>query len=461
MNTKQQTIQSSLSLTGIGLHTGVEVTMEICPAGLNHGIVFQRIDLPNKPLVPADVDYVVDTLRGTVLEKDGARVHTPEHVLAALVALQVDNILITLNGPEVPILDGSAAPFVELIEKAGLEEQNALRNYFEVTEAIHFRNEDHSIELAALPLNDYRLTVMVDYQSEHVHPQHAQLHQLDLFKEEIAPNRTFTFLHDIEKLYTQNLIRGGSLSNAVVFAESPLTADQMEVIRPLFGEQSVPLGATGVLNPEGLREQNEPARHKLLDLMGDLALVGRPIKAHILAARPGHAANIQLAKKIKKAIAEAANTAPSFDPNAEPVLNVNDIARLLPHRYPFQLVDKIVSLDGKTVVGVKNITMNEPQFTGHFPENPVMPGVLQLEAIAQTGGVLVLTSTGNPEAYWPYLVGIDNCRFYKNVLPGDTLVIKCTLSASIRMGVAKMHGEAWVGKSMVCSVDMIARLVKK
>lgn len=461
MNTKQLTIQTKKSVQGIGLHTGEVVTLTIVPASINHGLVFQRIDLPGKPCIPANVDYVVDTSRGTVLEKDGARVHTTEHVLAACVALQIDNIILELDGPEVPILDGSALPFVELIESAGLEEQNALRNYFEVSEAIHFRNEDHSIELAALPLSDYRLTVMVDYQSEIMPPQHAQLHQLDLFKAEIADSRTFVFVHELEKLAQAGLIKGGDLSNAVVFAEKPTTEEQVDALANLLNKEKVPVGKVGTLNPEGLRHLNEPARHKLLDVMGDLALIGQPIKAHILAARPGHTSNVALAKKIKKAIQEAANTAPSFDPNAEPVFNVHEIAKLLPHRYPFQLVDKIVSLDGQTVVGVKNVTMNEPQFTGHFPENPVMPGVLQLEAIAQTGGVLVLVSTGNPEAYWPYLVGIDNCRFYKNVLPGDTLVIKCSLSAAVRMGVAKMHGEAWVGKNLVCSVDMIARLVKK
>lgn len=461
MNIKQHTLQKAVSVSGVGLHTGKEVTLTLQPAAINHGYKFQRIDLPNKPIIEADVDYVVDTSRGTVLEKDDARVHTTEHVLSALVGMQVDNVLIQLDGPEVPILDGSAYKFIELIEEAGVEEQNAIRNYYEVTEAVHFRNEDHSIELAALPLNDYRLTVMVDYNSKILNSQHAQLHNIELFKEQISPCRTFVFVHELEALYRAGLIKGGDLSNAVVIAERDMTEAEIDNLAKLLNKPKIEIGKSGIINDQPLHFPNEPARHKLLDLMGDLALVGRPLKAHILAARPGHTSNVGLAKKIKKQMIDASKSAPTFDTNVPPVFNVNDIARLLPHRYPFQLVDKIVYLDGTSVVGVKNVTMNEPQFTGHFPDNPVMPGVLQVEAIAQTGGVLVLTATGDPEAYWPYLVGIENCRFYRNVLPGDTLVIRCSLLAPIKLGVAKMHGEAWVGKKMVCDVNMTARLVKK
>lgn len=461
MNTKQSTINNEVKIEGFGLHSGEKATLTLVPAGINHGLIFQRTDLENEPKVQALVDYVVDTSRGTVLEKDGARIQTTEHLLAAIGALQIDNLLMKLDGPEVPILDGSALPFVEMIEKAGIDEQNALRNYFTVTEAIQFNNEDHSIELAALPFNDYRLTVMVDYNSGVLPSQHAQLHELGLFKEHIAPCRTFVFVHELEALYHAGLIKGGDLSNAVVLAEEPVSEEKVKELAAMLGKDSIEIGQSGIVNDTPLKFKNEPARHKLLDLIGDLVLVGQPVKAHILAARPGHAANVSLAKMIKKAIAAAAKSAPQFDPNAEPVFNVNGIAKLLPHRYPFQLVDKVVSLDGTSVVGLKNITMNEPQFTGHFPDNPVMPGVLQVEAIAQTGGVLVLTSTGDPEAYWPYLVGIDKCRFFKNVLPGDTLVMRCNLLAPIRLGVAKMSGEAWVGNSLVCSVEMTARLVKK
>jgi UDP-3-O-[3-hydroxymyristoyl] N-acetylglucosamine deacetylase / 3-hydroxyacyl-[acyl-carrier-protein] dehydratase len=461
MNVKQHTIQKTVSITGIGLHTGEKVTMLLQPAAINHGYKFQRIDLPGKPVIEADVDYVVDTSRGTVLEKEGVRIHTTEHILAALVGLEVDNVMIQLDGPEVPILDGSAIQFVEIIEEAGVEEQHALRNYYEITEAVHFRNDDQSIELAALPLNDYRLTVMVDYNSTVLHSQHAQLHEIGLFKKEIASCRTFVFLHELEVLYKAGLIKGGNIDNAVVIVDKEVSAEEVENLSTLLGKDKIEIGKTGILNDMPLRFSNEPARHKLLDVMGDLALIGRPLKAHILAARPGHTPNVALAKKIKKQMTDAAKGAPQYDLNVPPVYNVSDIARLLPHRYPFALVDKIVYLDGQAVVGVKNITMNEPQFTGHFPDNPVMPGVLQIEAIAQTGGVLVLTSTGDPEAFWPYLVGIDNCRFYHNVLPGDTLIIRCHLLAAIRLGVAKMHGEAWVGKKLVCDVDMTARLVRK
>jgi UDP-3-O-[3-hydroxymyristoyl] N-acetylglucosamine deacetylase / 3-hydroxyacyl-[acyl-carrier-protein] dehydratase len=461
MNVKQHTIQKTVSITGVGLHTGEKVTMLLQPAAINHGYKFQRIDLPGKPVVEADVDYVVDTSRGTVLEKNDVRIHTTEHILAALVGLQVDNVMIQLDGPEVPILDGSAIKFVEIIEEAGLEEQHSLRNYYEITEAIHFRNDDQSIELAALPLNDYRLTVMVDYNSTVLQSQHAQLHDISLFKQQIASCRTFVFLHELEALHKAGLIKGGNIDNAVVIVDREVSEEEVENLAQLLNKEKIEIGKTGILNDMPLRFANEPARHKLLDVMGDLALIGRPLKAHILAARPGHTPNVALAKKIKKQMTDSAKGAPQFDPNIPPVFNVSEIARLLPHRYPFALVDKIVYLDGQAVVGVKNITMNEPQFTGHFPENPVMPGVLQIEAIAQTGGVLVLTSTGDPEAFWPYLVGIDNCRFYRNVLPGDTLVIRCHLLAAIRLGVAKMHGEAWVGKNLVCDVDMTARLVRK
>ena len=461
MNVKQQTVKKKVSISGVGLHTGEKVTLTIQPAPINHGYKFQRIDLDNKPVIEADVDYVVDTSRGTVLEKDGVRVHTTEHVLAALVGLQIDNVLIQIDGPEIPILDGSAIQFVELLEEAGFEDQPSLRNYYEVSEAIHYRNDERSIELAALPLNDYRLTAMVDYNSSILHSQHAQLHNIDLFKSEIAPCRTFVFLHELEMLFKAGLIKGGDIGNAVVIVDKEVSESEVENLSKLLNKPKIEVGKTGVLNDTPLRFANEPARHKLLDVMGDLALVGRPLKAHILAARPGHTPNVELAKKIKKQMLDAAKGAPQYDPNSPPVFNVNDIAKLLPHRYPFALVDKIVYLDGQTVVGIKNITMNEPQFTGHFPENPVMPGVLQIEAIAQTGGVLVLTSTGNPEAYWPYLVSIDNCRFYRNVLPGDTLIIRCALITPMKLGVAKMHGEAWVGKTLVCDVNMTARLVKK
>jgi UDP-3-O-[3-hydroxymyristoyl] N-acetylglucosamine deacetylase/3-hydroxyacyl-[acyl-carrier-protein] dehydratase len=462
MNLKQHTITNPVTLSGKGLHTGEFAEITLKPAAINSGIVFQRVDLENKPLIPALVDYVVDTSRSTVLEKDGGRVGTIEHLMSALVGCEIDNVLVEVKGSEIPILDGSAFPFVEAIESSIPVEQNAMRNFYEVTEAIHYKNEEKNIEIGALPLNDYRLTVMVDFNSQVIHSQHAQLHELGFYKEYISRCRTFVFVHDIEFLFKNGLIKGGDLNNAVVIAETEVSDDTLENLSKVLGRQiNASSNRVGILNAETLKYPNEPARHKLLDLMGDLALVGRPLKAHILAARPGHHANVELARLIKKQIDASETSAPSINANEPPILTVQDIAKLLPHRYPFQLVDKIISLDGTTVIGVKNVTMNEPQFTGHFPDNPVMPGVLQVEAIAQTGGVLVLTSTGEPEKYWPYLVGIENCRFYKNVVPGDALVIKCTLSSPIRLGVAKMNGEAWVGKTLVCSVSMTARLVKK
>lgn len=461
MRLKQHTIGEPVTLSGNGLHTGKFTTITIKPSAINTGIVFQRIDLEDKPLVPALVDYVVDTSRSTVIEKDGGRIGTIEHLMSALVGCEIDNVLIEVDGVEIPILDGSAAPYVEALEKAGFVEQNAIRNFYEITEAVHFKIGEKNVELAALPLNDYKLTVMVDFNSKVIHSQHAQLHEMPLYKEHISKSRTFVFVHDIEMLASQGLIKGGDLSNAVVISENDLSGEDIDRLSEILGRKLETSGKAGIINTESLKSPNEPAKHKLLDLVGDLGLVGRPLKAHILAARPGHYANVELAKLIKKQIDASQTEAPSVDQNETPVLNVQEIAQLLPHRYPFQLVDKIISLDGTTVVGLKNVTMNEPQFTGHFPENPVMPGVLQVEAIAQTGGVLVLTSTGEPEKYWPYLVGIENCRFYKNVVPGDTLVIRCSLLSPIRLGVAKMKGEAWVGKTLVCSVSMTARLVKK
>jgi UDP-3-O-[3-hydroxymyristoyl] N-acetylglucosamine deacetylase/3-hydroxyacyl-[acyl-carrier-protein] dehydratase len=466
MNTKQHTIKEQFTLEGVGLHTGKDATMTFVPADINHGIKFQRVDLPGQPIVDADVDYVVDLSRGTTIEHNGARVNTVEHTMAALVGTEVDNVLIQLNGPEPPIMDGSSMPFVEALERVGFEEQNALRNFFEVTEAISYKDESRNVEIAALPLDDYRLTVMVDYNSPVLGSQHASLTDIRDFGKEIASCRTFCFLHELEMLYKQGLIQGGDLNNAIVVVDRVVDDSELQYLAKLFNKDHVEVKNEGILNNVELRYKNEPARHKLLDLVGDLALAGRPIKGQILAARPGHAANVAFAKKLKKVMKEQERKAlpkgiPMYDPSVQPLLDVVQIYKMLPHRYPFCLIDKIFHLDEKSVAGIKNVTINEPFFAGHFPGNPVMPGVLQIEAMAQTGGILVLSTVPDPENHWTYFLSIENCRFKKMVLPGDTVVFSCELLAPIKRGIAKMHGRAYVAGNLVCEAVMSAYIVRK
>jgi len=463
MNTKQHTIKKAVTVSGVGLHTGVHANMTFVPAKPNHGIKFQRIDLEGQPIVDADVDNVVDLSRGTTIEQNGARINTVEHTLAALVGLQIDNVLIQLDGPEPPIMDGSSIQFVEPLEEVGVEEQNALRNFFEVRESIHYRDKDRDVEIAALPLNDYRLTVMVDYNSSTLGSQHASLNDIQLFTKEIASCRTFCFLHELEMLHKQNLIRGGDLNNAIVVVDRVIEDDELEHLASLFNKPKVEVKKEGILNNVELRYKNEPARHKLLDLVGDLALVGRPLKAQILAARPGHAANVGFAKKIKKMISQTSRDhIPTYDPRMPPVFDINQISAILPHRYPFLLIDRIFHLDDTTVAGVKNVSMNEPFFQGHFPGSPVMPGVLTIEAMSQTGAVLLLNTVPDPHNYLVYFIGIENCRFRKPVTPGDQLIFKCELLApGIRRGIGKMQGQAFVAGNLVCEAVISASIVKK
>ena len=461
MQSKQHTIKKSVTLSGVGLHTGVEANMTFVPAPVGHGIKYQRIDIEGQPIIDADVDNVVDVSRGTSIEQSGARINTVEHTLAALVGLEIDNVLIQLDGPEPPIMDGSSIQFINKLNEAGKDEQNALREFLVVDESVFYREPDREVEMAALPLDDFRVTVMVDYNSPVLGSQHASLNDITKFESEIASSRTFCFLHELETLYKNNLIQGGDLNNAIVVVDRVVTEDELDDLAKLFNKPKVEVQTEGILNNIELHHKNEPARHKLLDVIGDLALVGRPIKAQILAARPGHAANVAFAKKIKKSMLKGKASIPKYDPSQTPVLDINQITAILPHRYPFLLIDKIIHLDETTVTGIKNVTMNEPFFQGHFPDNPVMPAVLQIEAMAQIGGVLVLNTVPDPENYWTYFLGIDNSRFRKMVLPGDTLVIKCELTQPIKRGIAKMTAKAYVGNTLVSEGAMTSRIVKR
>jgi UDP-3-O-[3-hydroxymyristoyl] N-acetylglucosamine deacetylase/3-hydroxyacyl-[acyl-carrier-protein] dehydratase len=463
MADKQHTLNEKIVFTGVGLHTGEKVTMEIHPAPENHGYKFQRVDLEKQPIIKADADLVVSTERGTTLESNGARVYTTEHVLAALYGMQVDNALITLTGPEIPIMDGSSLPFVKEISRVGLKEQESDRDYFELNENLKWEDLDKGIEILAVPDQNYRITVMVDYNSPALGTQHASMYQISDFEKQIAPCRTFVFLRELEFLASNNLIKGGDLDNAIVLVErNDVSQDELDALAKKLGKDtlSVNYDGIGVLNSIKLKFENEPARHKLLDIVGDLALVGKPIKAHILAARPGHSGNTRFAKVLKEQIKKQAAEGRYFDLTKEPLYNINDIEKMLPHRYPFLLVDKIMEITEESIIGVKNVTMNEPMFQGHFPGNPVFPGVLQIEATAQVGGIFALSKVEDPHLYSTYFMKIDNVKFKQKVLQGDTLVFELKLISPIRRGLVQMAGQAFVNGKLVMEAEMLAQVIK-
>lgn len=460
MKTFQHTILNEGTISGVGLHTGKISILKFLPAKINFGIKFQRIDIGNKPIIKADVDNVIEVERGTTISENNGKVSTIEHLLAALVGLQIDNILIQIDGPEVPIMDGSSIEFVKCLEKCKTREQDAARKYLEIPNSISYKDEKNNVEIAAYPFDNYRVTVMVDYNSQVLGSQHHTLNKIDNFKKDIAKSRTFCFLHEVEILFKQNLIKGGDLNNAIVIVDKVLNNNKLQEISKMIGKKDIKIKKEGILNNTKLRYTNEPARHKLLDVIGDLALVGQPIKGHIIGARPGHKANIEFAKKLKSLSSKNKLIAPKYNINKKPIYNINQIKNILKHRHPFLFVDKIIHIDEMQIIGIKNVTNNENFFEGHFPNNPIMPGVIQVEALAQVGGILVMNSIEDSEKYIPYLVGIENFRFRKMVLPGDTLILKSTFISPIKRGIAKMKSEAFVGDDLVSEGIMTATIVK-
>ena len=461
-HTFQHTIKEPISISGAGIHTGQSVTINILPAEPNAGIIFKRVDLPGKPTVKADVDYVVETNRSTTLEHNGARVSTIEHLMAAMVGMQVDNALIEIDGEEVPILDGSSQPFVEAFEKVGVVQQNAEKIYYTIEHNITFVDEDKKVEMVALPYSEYRVNTLIDFNSPVLGTQHAAIKNISEFKDQVASCRTFCFFHELEWLIANNLIKGGDINNAIVVVDKEVTDEQIERISKVFNKTDVQISHEGILNNLELRFPNEPARHKLLDVVGDLALVGFPFKAHIIANRPGHSSNVKFAKKIKEHIKKIKNKqdVPKYDPNQIPVLNIQDIENTLPHRYPFLMVDKVLELTDEMVVAIKNVTYNEPFFQGHFPGNSVFPGVLQVEALAQAGGLLAIPRN-TEDKYDTYFLKIDNCKFKQMVVPGDTMILKMVLLQPIRRGIVEMKGTIYVGDKLVTEAVLVAKIVKR
>lgn len=457
---KQTTLKSSFTLSGKGLHTGLEISAEFCPAPEGHGYKFQRVDMEEQPIVDAVAENVKSTNRGTVIGRGDALIGTIEHSLASLYAAGVDNVLIKVNAPEMPILDGSAKMFADAIEKVGIEEQNDEKEFYVVKQKIEVRDDSTGASIVVLPDDDFSIDTMVAFDSPVLPNQFASLDGLGNFHSEIAGSRTFVFVREIEPLLDANLIKGGDLDNAIVIYDSPMSQERLDHIADLTGAPHTAVDDFGYLNNRPLEYDNEPARHKLLDVLGDLALIGRPLKGRIIATRPGHSLNTALAKLIRKELKRQEIQAPIYNPNIEPVLDVNAIREKLPHRYPFLLVDKVIEIGEKHIVGVKNVTGNEPFFQGHFPQEPVMPGVLHIEAMAQTGGLLVLSKVDEPERYSTYFMKIDNVKFRQKVVPGDTLLFHVSFLTEMRRGCAVMKGYAFVGEKIVTECEFMAQIVK-
>lgn len=457
---KQQTLKGQFTVKGKGLHTGLEIEATFLPAPENHGYKFQRIDLEGQPVIDALAENVTGTTRGTVLERGDVRVSTVEHALAALYAAGIDNCLIQLNAPEMPILDGSAAEYCANIANVGIVEQAADKNFYIIKQKIEVRDDSTGASIIALPDDGFSVDVMVDFNSKVLANQFASLDNLYDFPAEISACRTFVFVREIEPLVKANLIKGGDLDNAIVIYDTPMAQEELDHIADIMGSPHKQVNEFGYINNKPLAFENEPARHKLLDVLGDMALIGRPVIGRIIATKPGHSLNTAFAKQIRKEIKRQDIQAPRYNPSVEPIMDVNQIRRLLPHRYPFMMVDKIIEKGESYIVGVKNVSVNEPFFQGHFPQEPVMPGVLQVEAMAQTGGLLVLSSVDEPEKYSTYFMKIDNVKFRQKVVPGDTLIFHVSFMTPLRRGCAMMKGYAFVGEKIVTECEFMAQIVK-